>query len=60
VVVGRQNMGELPAPLFQVVGNGTGVRCVDGYSGAGDSVVDKHAIIVVAADELVNIKMGHE
>ena len=47
------------SPFFQVVGDCTCVWRIDGNCGAGDCVVHKHAIIVVAANELVNIKVGH-
>ena len=59
MVVGGEDMGELPAPLFQVIGDGVCVGRINGDGRAGAGVVDKNAKVVAAADELVNLKMGH-
>jgi hypothetical protein len=60
MMVGGQDMGELPAALFQGIGDGPGFRRIDADGGASLMIVNQNAEIVVAAGELVDFEMGHD
>jgi hypothetical protein len=58
VMVGHQDVGELPAGLLQRGLDGRGFRRVDRRGCAARRVVDQHAVIVVQAAEQLGLG-GH-
>jgi hypothetical protein len=60
VVMGGENVGELPATAGELPFDLRRIRCVDGGGKAGLVVMQEYAIIVRAADERVECEMSHE
>lgn len=59
VVVRRQNMCQVPAALGQLPVDFRRIRRIDGGGFPALVIVQQNAIIVGAADELMNIETGH-
>ncbi len=59
VVVGGENMGELPAKFPELRLHRLGIGRVNRGGGPGFGIMDDDAIVVGAAHELAHIEMGH-
>ena len=59
MVMGGENMGELPAKFPQFLLHRLGIRGVNGSGGPGFGIMDYDAVVVGAAHELAHIEMGH-
>ena len=59
MMMGGENMGELPALGLELAFDGGGIGRIDRGGGTAAAVVDQNAVIVVPADEMMHIEMRH-
>jgi len=59
MMMSRQNMSELPAFVLELLLDDRRLGCVDARGRSRVVVVDQHAIVILAADELMHVEVGH-